>query len=182
MSQYGKEYHKFVMGEIRTDGWVSDWRLQQERRRTEEMGQRQFVKSPQIKDVRVYVPKNSTPRECTVCGSGIRQSNKTGRCGKHKIFIQPKPNQRAVCPYTGCPNLLNHKNTNGICKQHFFKFRARIRQQIVRACADPGCNALLNPKTRFDKCRAHAGAERQAVENARMRKVRERERELKKAA
>jgi hypothetical protein len=33
------ELHKFVMGEIRTDGWRSDWRIELERRRQEERDQ-----------------------------------------------------------------------------------------------------------------------------------------------
>lgn len=49
MSQYDIELHKFISGEIRTDGWVSDWRREQEQRRAEEMGKRVFVAATQIK-------------------------------------------------------------------------------------------------------------------------------------
>lgn len=59
MSYYGVEMHKFISGELRTDDWKSDWRREQERRRIEEMGKRQFVAAPPRK--RIQVQRISDP-------------------------------------------------------------------------------------------------------------------------
>jgi hypothetical protein len=49
MSQHGAEFHRWLNGEFRTDGFQSEWKKGQLRRRAEEMGKRQFVSAPQTK-------------------------------------------------------------------------------------------------------------------------------------
>lgn len=178
MSQYDRDMHKFVLGEIRVDGWVSDWRRTQEKRRIEEMGQRRFVSAPQIRarQSRPRGPHNSLPRKCEVCGSRIRQDNKSGRCGSHRIFLQPPV--RSQCPYTGCIGSITHRNVYGICKKHFSKFRRMLRQTEIRVCAEDGCFIALYHNCKLTHCRKHSKAERSALEVIRMRKVRAKAREL----
>jgi hypothetical protein len=183
-----RDIHKFTMGELRVDGWKSPWRIEQEGRRQEEMGRRQFVSAPQIIERRrTYYRRADAKRsmrhgsrECELCPTIIRKDNITGRCSTHKPFRQPI--LRSHCPYTGCENLLNHKNLYGICKKHFLEFRGRLRQKMVRICAEPGCGLVIRPDCTITRCRKHARPERRVIENARMRKVRELERQLKKAA
>src|SRR5438270_14091888 len=49
MSQYGAELHKFIIGDKRTDGWKSPWRIKLERDMAEDAAKpRPIVKAKQI--------------------------------------------------------------------------------------------------------------------------------------
>jgi hypothetical protein len=89
---YGAEFNRWLNGELRTDGWVSDWQKEQLRRRKEEMGQRQFVKAkqterPQIERVysdpgtrREIVRRSLHKRRLRLKAEGICVD-----CGKYKV-------------------------------------------------------------------------------------------------
>lgn len=50
------ELHLFLRGELRTDGWMSDWRRELERRRAEEEA-KPIVTAPQIKQRQIKALK-----------------------------------------------------------------------------------------------------------------------------
>lgn len=169
MSYFGTEEQKFLNGEIRTDGWKSGWRLEQERRRKEEMGKRQFVTAPQIKQrqdrPKVQGPHNATPGTCDVCGTGIRQGNKTGRCGKHPMKRQF---MRTDFKCAACDEPMR-KTEFGICKTCFIRYRRRIVQSPVRVCAEPNCFHSLNKNNTYTKCRNHSRPDRHARERGNLK-------------
>lgn len=84
-------FQRFVAGELRVDGWMSDWRREQERCRAEEMGKRVFVAATQVKRpqiARVYsdpdrqrevVRKSLQKRRLRLMAEGICRD-----CGKSK--------------------------------------------------------------------------------------------------
>lgn len=154
MSQYGKEFHRWLNGEFRTDGFRSDWHKDQLRRRAEEMGQRKFVTAPQIKRRQERRSKPVGPaRKCECCEEKIRRCNKTGRCGKHPMEKRLPMRTDYRC---GCCDKSIRKTAFGICKGCFYRYRRVIEQDRVRVCAEPRCLYSLNKNNTHAKCRKHS--------------------------
>lgn len=160
MNYYQLELHKFIIGDLRTDGFKSDWRREQEKRRAEEMGKRIFVTAPQIKERQ----KRRAPfslagqacrmkrasRKCEVCETEIRHNNKTGRCCRHKRpGIKPAA-QKYKC---GACDKPMRKTVFGVCKPCFTRYRRRIEQHHDR-CAECGC--IIRKNTKFGLCVKHS--------------------------
>lgn len=178
-----RELYLFAQGETRTDGWKSEWRLEQERRRAEEMQERKFVTAAQIKvrqERKERKPSSTPSRVCEFdgCSTKIRRFNKTARC-IHHCLPRPKATPRpvALCPYTGCGNKLRSSNRNGVCWEHYFMFRRLIHQDPMAMCKT--CGKRVRRETKFGLCRIHARSLHSKLGNA-LKK--ERRAELKRAA
>lgn len=182
MSQYGRELQMFILGEIRTDDWRSEWRIGEERRRAEEMGKRVFVAAPQIKARQERKPRVifNPSRVCEFdgCETKIRRCNLTGRC-VHHCLPRPKatPKPRTICPYTGCEHKLRTTNQHGICSLHFAMFRRLIHQDPMAMCKT--CGKRIRRETKFGLCRMHARPLHSKLNNVRKKVCRH---QLKQAA
>jgi hypothetical protein len=175
------KFQLFLDGKIRSDGWVSPWRREQERRRNEEAMRPRIITAPQIKARQERKPKvvkerkpiapPTPPRFCGFgdCQTRIRRANKTGRCIHHKLKAEPKA--VTVCPYTGCKNKLRVSNKHGICCVHYRMFRRLIHQPPLAMCKQ--CGKRVRRKTMFGLCRAHARPMHSKLFNVRRRERRE---------
>lgn len=182
-----RELYQFVIGELRTDGWVSDWRKEQERRRAEDV--RTFVTAPQIKarQERVIIKKF-----CDGCGKGVKSNTKSGlchpcsrkrakcACGRTVYNKGISATQCRECFHRGnrkvcalCPAMLNASTACGLCKIHYRKYRHFIHQEEKVKCSD--CDTMILKKNRFGKCMKHA-------KNLYNQTYRDKARELKAAA
>lgn len=172
MSQYGKELQMFIMGEIRTDGWKSSWRIGEERRRSEEMGKRVFVAAPQIKARQERKPRVviSPARRCEFdfCIAKIRRCNKTGRCDAHPLK-RPPMKTGYQCP--ACDGAVR-KTKFGLCKGCQAKYRRLIEQTQVKICVEKDFRYLLNTNSVYANCPKHSRAERTAKEVIRQKTAR----------
>lgn len=170
MSIYGLELHKFVIGDTRVDGWKSGWRIEQERRRAEEMQNRKFVTAPQIKErqERCRPARVSRRKVCAECKKVMRsgtisdicfrcmRNREKCECGrtiyKGNSLTQCKQchnrDNRKTCPL--CPKKLNMRNSHGLCRDHYAKYRRYIFQERLSVCA--GCPRLINRDNMFGRC------------------------------
>lgn len=173
MSEYGREFHKFVMGEIRTDGFKSGWRIEQERRRAEEMGKRQFVTAPQIvvrqkresrprgpqkprakrieRPSKWGIPSGSSPAEYgRIARKTWRDASLCGSCG-----------QPAVKDRYSCPSCMERK-AKYYCKSVKKEYVPRV--VVQKFCKD--CNVPLKSNNSYGYCRAHYRKRRHYLEKA----------------
>lgn len=164
-----RDIQLFVKGEIRSDGWISDWRIDLERRRKEDLGKRKFVTAPQIiaRQARTRVtrptPKprvKAVPRTCEVCSTVIKTDNKTGRCIHHQSKRIQKV--KSLCPR--CETPMRAHNKFGICTGCYQKYRRLISQEVIKMCDE--CPAQLRSNNITGKCMKHAYSVHRRTENA----------------
>lgn len=150
--------------------WKSPWRLEQERRRAEEMGSRIFVTAPstvKTQPLSRYIAR-SPAQFCSSCGKGMRKGCKRAQCNncfterprcacgktiyKGGSLAECKEcfhrSQRVKCPI--CPRFLNARNSYGLCKPHYQKYRRFIQQDQLSICLD--CPRLINRDNKFKRC------------------------------
>lgn len=173
-TRYSREMHLFVRGELRTDGWISDWKKEQILRRREDVAKPKLVK-PVVKVVKISQKQKKYPRQhpnsyyfkrqCSVCDSPIRHDNKTGRCVHHKL---ERPQPLEIAYQCGACDKLIRKSEYGVCKKCFTKYRRRIQQQHPR-CAE--CRVIIRMNTKYGLCQEHAKPLHNKHEAA-MRKIR----------
>lgn len=146
-----RDLHLFCRGDIRTDGWESEWKKDFRRRMAEEAAKpRPIVTAVHIQARRIR-SKTGEARSfsgppCTLCGKRMRDDAKAPiheRCGR----IRPK----CVCGKTlilGWPHPVC-----GTC------YRAAEREKALagkRICAEPGCGKILQANNSYPKCREHS--------------------------
>lgn len=178
MNEFDRGLRQYVLGMTRVDGWKSDWRREFERRLKEEAARpRPPLPAPRreppqirVRQVRVQSRKRKPNREyfkrvCEVCGTRIRNDNKTGRCIHHKL---ERPQQLKEEHHCGACNKPIRKTEFGVCKPCFTRYRRRIQQNRPR-CTE--CNTIIRSKTKYGLCRTHARPIHTRVSNALRKKA-----------
>lgn len=143
--------HLFCRGEIRTDGWKSDWRREQERRRIEAIAPRTVVTAPQIKvrqERKPAAPKPPRkPKAKPISNRDhmrrIRQANRAkglcGSCGE--------PTQKGRY---SCVKCLEAK-----AKWYARKKGILFAPKIIQTKSCKVCSSLLNSNNRCGLCVKH---------------------------
>lgn len=160
MSYYGAEIHKFILGELRTDEWKSDWRREQERRRVEEMGKRQFVAAviaPQIKVRRERKPK-AAPKTKRLRSNAWRENDRLRRAEWRTA---------GLCQDCGREPMLGRHCcvTCATRRRSYYAKKAGIQLNteaiLGRTCKE--CGKLLNANNRYGYCGVHYKSMRRVI-------------------
>lgn len=156
-----QQLHKFVIGELRTDSWKSDWRKEFERRSAEEKHKpAPMVAAPQIKArQRKAVP---LAKRCECC-------KKIMRAGTASDLCQPCRRRREHCD---CGKVLKRTWPHPICALCLKTAEREVRTVHMRKCAEPGCDRILNRNNTLPKCLRHAAELRSAMNTERARQKR----------
>jgi len=158
MSWYATELHKFVIGDIRTDGWKSDWRREQERRRAEEMGERKFVRMPEIKIVQKK-PRPSrakTPKNPGFTRSGVPSGMSNVESNRYRRRMW---RSQGLCGGCGTAPALNSLYSCGSCLERKARDWSRksgkpyVEKKERGFCKD--CQKLLKSSNVYGYCQAH---------------------------
>ena len=161
--------HEFINGEIRTDGWKSEWRREQERRRAEEMGKRFFVRMPEIKIVRRQTRKDRPSRARTpgFTRLGVPSGMNNVEYGRYR---RSQWRAQGLCGSCGgetanglysCASCLERK-ASYYCK--------RMGKPYVMKKVEPRfckvCEKLLNANNIYGHCRTHYKQKRRELARA----------------
>lgn len=135
MSYFGSEMHKFVIGDLRTDGWKSQWRRDTEAWIEAHKYDKVTVTAPQIRSRQKRQPgqKRTTrhgSRQCEVCPTIIRKDNLSGRCILHKTRMA--------------------KTRREIVRLSMRKRRAKLKAEGM--CVDCGKSKVKQNKTLCQAC------------------------------
>lgn len=138
-----RDIQQYAMGELRNDGWKSDWRLDLEQWQAE---QKAKPKSPMpIKAAKVKAPKapkvirmpkpKPELRSCSLCSNPIRSHNKTLLCAAHYMATryQMKHGEPRKC--NECDRGIYRDNALGLCRicsAPYYKNRWRARKHQER--------------------------------------------------
>lgn len=161
-----KDLHLFVRGELRTDGWKSDWRKEFERRHAEDAAKpRPIVRATQIAKRRIRskdgISRAFSGAPCMACGRPMR-ADVAGPVHERCARLRPK------CP---CGKTLKINWPHSICGTCY---RAAERERMLagkRVCAEAGCGRILQKNNTYPKCRKHADKLRNARNAQRKREA-----------
>lgn len=168
MSWYETEIHKFVIGEIRTDGWVSDWRREQERRRKEEMGKRVFVRMPEIKIVR---PKKARPSRAKPRPGFTGMGVPTGMTNvEYNKYLRRLRRSQGMCGSCGAIALKGSYSCAACLEKKAIYYCKKMGKPYVpktverMSCKD--CGKLLKSNNHYGYCQAHYRKRRHQLKQA----------------
>lgn len=139
--------------------WKSPWRLEQERRRAEELLAPQYIPAPRPAAVqkrkRIYEPK----KRCEGCNKEMRAGTKSSKCAKCL-------KRREKCP---CGKTLYVKRSyEDLC----FTCHEAVVRALRPRCDEDGCQAVLQPNNQYSKCHKHSLKLRNSAYGRRKRAIR----------
>jgi hypothetical protein len=163
------ELHAFVVGQLRTDGWKSPWRIDLERRMAADANRTSVIRhQPQAKRVRskeymhdLYLKRKAkrdaeNPRPtCSRCDGLILRTNKIGLCMDCRGLERRSSNrQKAKRPprtCSMCDTRISWGNKSGVCTKHYHKAKRVVEMGPRPNCVE--CGAEIYRRNKLGKCR-----------------------------